>query len=91
MMIVCILLGHAYSASMRMLVCTLLNGHTSTATFPFVLREIGDIYGQQMDPRDIPARTTVERMQIEVVVISDQQVFSIICEYYLTTLIEYVS
>ena len=56
----------------------------NTAKVPSVLRKIGDIYGQQMDPRDIPARTTVERMQIEVVVISDQQVFSIICEYIIS-------
>ena len=59
---------------MRMLVYTLLNGHTSTAKVPPFLRQIGDIYGQQMDLLDIPSRTTVERMQLEVVVISDLQV-----------------
>ena len=59
---------------MRTLIYTLLDGNVSTSKMGKSVKRIGEITRMTLGDKDIPSRTSVERMQIEVGVISDVQV-----------------
>ena len=59
---------------MRTLIYTLLDGNVSTSKMGKTVKRIGEITGMTLGDKDIPSRTSVERMQIELGVISDVQV-----------------
>lgn len=59
---------------MRMLVYTLLDGYVSSGKLNQTIQRIGSALGVEMLEEDIPSRPTVDRMQLELGVISDMQV-----------------
>ena len=59
---------------MRTLIYTLLDGNVSTSKMGKTVKRIGEITGMTLGDKDIPSHTSVERMQIELGVISDVQV-----------------
>ena len=63
--------GLVHTPQMRMMVFNQLNGHTSTTKMKDVLRCNAQLMGMDLNDNQLPSRTTVERMQIELGVISD--------------------
>ena len=56
---------------MRMLTYSLLDGNVSTGKMAKTVKRIGGITGMAVGDKDIPSRTSVEQMQVELGVISD--------------------
>ena len=63
--------GLVHTPQMRMMVYNQLNGHTSTTKMKDVLRCNAQLLGVDITDKQLPSRTTIERMQIELGVISD--------------------
>ena len=63
--------AHQYPPKMRMLIYSLLDGNVSTRKMAKTVKRIGGITGMAVGDKDIPSRTSVERMQVELGVISD--------------------
>ena len=66
-------IGQIFTPEMRMLIYNQLNGHTS-GKMKDVLRVNAQLLGIQLEEKDIPTRSSVERMQIELGILSDLQV-----------------
>ena len=66
--------GQIFTPEMRMLVYNQLNGHTSSGKMKDVLRVNAQLLGIKLEERDIPTRSSLERMQIELGILSDLQV-----------------
>ena len=66
--------GQQYTPKMRTLVYSLLNGYTSSGKMKQVISDISQVTGMDVKDEDIPSRRTIERMQLELGVISDLQV-----------------
>ena len=64
-------IAHQYPPKMRMLIYSLLDGNVSTRKMAKTVKRIGGITGMAVGDKDIPSRTSVERMQVELGVISD--------------------
>ena len=64
-------IAHQYPPKMCMLVYSLLDGNVSTRKMAKTVKRIGGITGMAVGDKDIPSRTSVERMQVELGVISD--------------------
>ena len=59
---------------MRMMIYNLLNGHTSTGKMKEVIKFNAALLGMELKDEDIPSRTTVEHMQLELGIMSDLKV-----------------
>ena len=61
--------GKTYSVQMRMAVYAMLDSHTPTSNLPFLLKVMYNNF--KVDAQSIPVRSSIERMAIEMGVLSD--------------------
>ena len=74
--------GPQYKPKMSTLIYSLLYGYTSSGQMNQVIQDIAHVTGMSVTVHDIPSRSTIERMQLELGLIRDIQV---IVYFYLTT------
>ena len=67
--------GKGYTAEMKLVVYTLLNSYTLTDKIKEVIETFILLKHMQFNTKEIPSRSTIERMQLELGVISDLQVY----------------
>ena len=70
--------GRQYTPRMRTLIYSLLNEYTSSSRMKEVIQNIALFTGMEICDEDIPSHTTIERMQLELGVISDLLVIIIL-------------
>ena len=73
---------------MKTLIYSLLNGYTSSGQMNQVIQDIAQVTGMSVTVHDIPSRSTIEWMQLELGGISGIQV---IVHFYLIFYIHVVS
>ncbi|KAK6168628.1 hypothetical protein SNE40_019823 [Patella caerulea] len=70
--------GKAYNLKMRIMVYECLTSNVPTAIIPGLIQSFAKRFGSDLESKDIPVRSTVENMVIELGLISDLQVAQLI-------------